>query len=227
MSRSEQRMRVAGAWLALASITLVLALVFHGPPSPDLGMQMTHIADGSLRWSIVHWAAAASLSSFAVASLIVLTADSRLTQDWLTLSAWALLPVGALWTTSTAVAEATVIFDAAIAGDRQVFDPWWKYAEGRANGFAVMALAFTAIAANEARSAQGGTPQWASRVAAIAGAASFIGWVLGSWLDLAFGAPIWLGGSIVMCLWLAWFGVWLLLTEADATARQINAPSRA
>ena len=171
MSRSEQRTRVAGAWLALAAIVLALALVFHGPPSPDLGMQMMHIADGSLRWSIVHWAAAVSLSSFAVASLIVLTADSRLTQDWLTLSAWALLPVGALWTTSTAVSEATVIFDAAVAGNREVFDPWWKYAEGRANGFAAMALAFTVIAANEARTAHGGTPLWASRVAAIAGAA--------------------------------------------------------
>ena len=73
MSRSEQHTRVAGVWLAIAAIVLALALVFHGPPSPDLGMQMMHIADGSLRWSIVHWAAAVSLSSFAVASLIVLT----------------------------------------------------------------------------------------------------------------------------------------------------------
>ncbi|HEX5778105.1 MAG TPA: hypothetical protein VFY21_04635 [Xanthobacteraceae bacterium] len=227
MSRPEQRVRVAGVWLALASITLVLALAFHGPPSPDLGMQMMHIADGSLRWSIVHWAAAASLSSFAVAALIVLTADSRLTQDWLTLSAWALLPVGALWTTSTAVAEATVIFDAAIAGDRQVFDPWWKYAEGRANGFAVMALAFTAIAANEARTAHGGTPLWASRTAAVAGAASFVGWVLGSWLDLPFGAPIWLVGSIVMCLWLAWFGLTVARVEAGRASIRRDAPSGA
>ena len=47
MSHSEKGMRVAGVWLALASIILALALVFHGPPSPDLGVQMRHIADGS------------------------------------------------------------------------------------------------------------------------------------------------------------------------------------
>ena len=227
MSRSEQHTRVAGAWLAIAAIVLALALVFHGPPSPDLGMQMMHIADGSLRWSIVHWAAAISLSSFAVASLIVLTADSRLTQDWLTLSAWALLPVGALWTTSTAVSEATVIFDAAIAGDRQVFESWWKYAEGRGNGFAVMALAFSVIAANEARAVDGATPFWASSIAAIAGVASFVGWVSGMWLDLVFGGPIWLVGSVVMCLWLAWFGVAMARVEAGRVGIQRNAPSGA
>jgi hypothetical protein len=63
-------------------------------------MQMQMIADGSLRWSIVHWTAAAALSFFAIAGLVALAAGSRLTQDWWTLSAWAVLPVGALWTVS-------------------------------------------------------------------------------------------------------------------------------
>ena len=50
MSHADTGTRTAGAWLAIAAIILALALVFHGPPSPDLGMQMHHIADGSLRW---------------------------------------------------------------------------------------------------------------------------------------------------------------------------------
>ena len=227
MSHSDKGMRVAGAWLALASITLALALVFHGPPSPDLGVQMQHIADGSLRWSIVHWGAAASLSCFAIAALIALNAGSRLTQDWWTMSAWALLPIGALWTTSTAVAEATVVFNAAITGNREVFDAWWMYAEGRGNGFAAMAIAFTVIAANETRQSHGAVSHWASHIAAVAGAASFAGWVLGSWLGLPIGGPIWLISSLVMCLWLAWFGLSLLRTEAGLATRQRDVPSRA
>jgi hypothetical protein len=168
---------------------------------------MQSIADGSLRWAVVHWAAAAALSFFAIASLVALTAGSRLTQEWWTLSAWALLPVGALWTVTTAVAEATVIYNAAVTGNRAVYETWWMFAEGNGNGFAAMALAFTVVAANEARMEGGVTPYWASSIAAVAGLASFAGWVLGMWLGLAFGAPIWVVGSIVMCLWLVWFGL--------------------
>jgi hypothetical protein len=220
-------MRVVGGWLALASILLAAALAVHGPPSPDFGEQMEHIADGTLRWSIVHWAAAAALSSFAIASLIALTSGSRLTQDWWTLSAWAVLPIGALWTTITAVSEATVIFNAAVAGDRAVFDRWWVLAEGMANGFGFMALAFTVIAANEAWQPQGATPRWSSRVAAIAGAASFFGWVLGGWLDIPIGGPIWVLSSLVMCLWLAWFGVSLLRLRGNALGIPESAASEA
>jgi hypothetical protein len=97
-------MRTAGYWLALAAFLLAAALAFHGPLAPDFGTQMQHIADGSLRWSIVHWAAAAALSFFAIAGLVALAAGSRLTEDWWTLSAWAALPIGALWTASTAIA---------------------------------------------------------------------------------------------------------------------------
>jgi hypothetical protein len=177
-----------------------------------MGDQMKLIADGSMRWSIVHWAAAASLSFFAVAGLVALAAGSRLTQDW--------------WT-STAVAAATVIFEAAASGNRAAFETWWAFSEGKANGFAAMALAFTVIAGNEALSAPGTTPIWASWVAAAAGAASFGGWVLGSWLGFAIGGPIWVVSSVVMCLWLLWFGLSLLRTEVGLVTRQTEARSKA
>jgi hypothetical protein len=227
MSHADTGTRVAGAWLAIASTILAVSLLFHGPISPDFGTQMNRIADGSLRWSIVHWAAAAALSFFAVASLIMLTAGSRLTQEWWTLSAWALLPIGALWTASTAVAEATVIFNAAETGNREIYESWWMFAEGRANGFAAMALAFTVIALNEGWVSHSATPHWAARVAAVAGAAAVLGWVLGSWLRLPFGAPIWLVGAIVMCLWLVWFGVSLARFEASRESIRQHAASGA
>jgi hypothetical protein len=228
MSHANIGTRVAGAWLALAAIILAVALVFHGPVAPDHGVQMQHIADESLlRWAIVHWAAAAALSSFAIASLITLTAGSRLTQTWWTLSAWALLPVGALWTVTTAVAEATVIYNAAVVGDRAVYELWWMFAEGNGNGFAVMALAFSAIAVNEARMEGGVTPFWASSVASVAGLASFAGWALGMWFGLPFGSPIWVVGSIVMCLWLIWFGLSLALAEVSQAGIRRDAPSGA
>jgi hypothetical protein len=219
MSHAETGMRAAGFWLALAAFLLGAALAFHGAPSPDFGVQMQLIADGSLRWSIVHWVAAAALSFFAVAGLVVLAAGSRLTEDWWTLSAWAVLPVGALWTVSTAIAEATVIFDAAISGNRVGFEAWWVFAEGMANGFAAMALAFTVIAVNETRAAAA-VPVWASWIAAVAGAASFAGWVLGSWLDVAIGGAIWVVSSLVICLWLLWFGVTLARAGRSYAARQ-------
>ncbi|WP_159589726.1 hypothetical protein [Chelativorans xinjiangense] len=227
MSHAGTGMRVAGAWLALAAIILAVALVFHGPIASDSSAQMRSIADGSLRWAVVHWAAAAALSFFAIASLIALTAGSRLTQEWWTLSAWALLPVGALWTVTTAVAEATVIYDAAVRENRAVYDAWWMFAEGSANGFAAMALAFTVIAANEARTASGTTPFWASSIGAVAGLASFAGWALGMGLGLPFGAPIWVVGSIVMCLWLVWFGLSLARLEAGRAGIRRDTPSAA
>ena len=227
MTHSDKGMRVAGGWLAVAAIIMAVVFVFHGPVAPDHGEQMARIADGGLRWAVVHWAASVALSFFAMASLIVLTTGSRLTQDWWTLSAWALLPIGALWTVTTAVAEATVIFNAAVTGDRTVYEAWWRFAEGNGNGFAAMALAFTVIAANEARTEAVATPFWASSIAAIAGVASFAGWVLGMWLGLAFGAPIWVVGSIVMCLWLVWFGLSLARVEAGRATLRRDAPSGA
>jgi hypothetical protein len=226
MTHSEKSMRVVGAWLALASVTLALALVFHGPPSPDLGVQMQHIADGSLRWSIVHWGAAASLVCFALAGLIALTAGSRLTEQWWTTSAWAVLPIGALMTLNTAVSEATVIFEAAVTGNRATFEAWWMFAEGMGNGFVAMAVAFTVIAADEARQRHGTISYWAARVATVVGVASVAGWVLGSWLNFPFGGPIWLISSLVMCLWLAWFGISLARSESTLVTSRRDVPSR-
>jgi len=97
MSHSDTGIRVAGAWLAVASALLAGALAFHGPLAADLHEQMRVIAEGASRWAVVHWVAAVSLSLLAVAGLLVLAAGSRLTEDWWTMSAWAVLPVAALW----------------------------------------------------------------------------------------------------------------------------------
>jgi hypothetical protein len=135
------------------------------------------------------------------------------------MSAWAVLPVGALMTVSTAISEATVIFDAAVTGNRAVFESWWVFAEGMGNGFAAMALAFTAIAGNETRTS-GVTPRWASGIATVAGAASFAGWVLGSWLGVAIGGLVWVVSSLMMCVWLVWFGLALTWAGRAQAARQ-------
>lgn len=212
--------RVAGAWLAVGAGLLAITLVFHGPPEHHVADQMVVIAQESTRWLTVHWMAAAALSSFAVAALIVLGAHSRLTDSNLTLAAWAVLPIGALWTLITAVAEATAVTGAALAGNEAMFEAWWAFSEGMANGFAVQALAVASIAANESRAPQKATPAWASGVAAFAGLASFTGWVLWSWGDLAFGAPIWVASSVLMCLWLLWFGIALVRAEASSAAKR-------
>lgn len=210
MARADVSRRVAGAWLAIASLLLAVGLVFHGPPAVNLGDQMKIIAEGATRWTVVHWLAAASLSLFAVAGLVVLTAGSRLTRGWWTMTAWAVLPVGALWTMTTAVAEATAITDAAVAGNRAMFEAWWQFAEGRATGFTFLALAVAVIAGNEARSPDRATPAWAASIAVVAGIASFAGWALGMWLGLPFGTPLWVVSSLVMCLWVLWFGTGLM-----------------
>ena len=176
-------MRAAGGWLAVASTLLAITLIFHGPPEHHIGDQMTIIAEDSQRWLIVHWIAAA-LSFFVVAGLVVLAGGSRLTETWWTLSAWAVLSVGALWTITTAVAEATAVSDAAVSGNVAMFKAWWVFSEGMANGFAALALAVAAIAGNEARTTHRVTPVWASGVAIVVGITSFAGWALWSWLDL-------------------------------------------
>lgn len=215
MPNAGARVRVAGAWLAVASLLLGGALAFHGPLAADLDGQMRMIAAAGTRWAVVHWVAAVALSLFAVVGLLVLAAGSRLTQDWWTVSAWAVLPVGALWTVVTAVAEATAVADAAAAGNRAAFEAWWAFAAGMATGFTFLALAVATIAGNEARTFHRVTPVWASWVGLGAGVASFLGWALGMWLGIAFGNLLWVASSLVMCLWILWFGVALTRT-ADA-----------
>lgn len=188
----------------LASLLMAGVLAFHGPLAADLDAQMSVIA--------------AALSLFAVAGLIVLTGQSRLTENGWTTSAWAVLIVGALWTVTTAVVEVTVIADAAVAGNATIFETWWAFAEGRAGGFSFLALAIAVIAGNEARTAQRVTPVWASSIAVAAGVASFVGWALGIWLGIRFGNLLWVMSSFVLCLWGLWFGVALAQTAPTQDA---------
>ena len=60
-------------------------------------------------------------------------------------------------------AEATVVAAAAESGAADVFEAWWRFGEGMANGFALFALAVAAIAGSEARHEAGQlTPRWAA-----------------------------------------------------------------
>src|SRR5687768_13333705 len=109
MTSDQTGLRAAGTWLAGAALLLALALIFHGPLHPDLEVQMRHIGQAASRWAAVHWAAAAALSGFAVAAVLVLVSRSRLTSTGTSMSAWAVVLVGALWTLTTAVAEGTAL----------------------------------------------------------------------------------------------------------------------
>lgn len=151
--------------------------------------------------------AAAALSLYAVTGLVVLSSGSRLTETWWTLTAWTIVPVGALWTLATAVAEATVVAGAAAMGATETFEAWWAFAEGMANGFAFLALAVAVIAGNEARSSERATPAWSAWIAVGAGVASFSGWALGMWFGVGFGNLLWVVSSIAMSVWTLWFGV--------------------
>ncbi len=217
MRRTKSGIRVGGSWLAIASALIIVVLVLHGPIAPDLGDQMTRIADRFMVWSVVHWIAAGAFSLYTVAGLVVLTTESRLTEGWWTTTAWAVLTVGALWTLTTAVAEATVVADAASSGDREVFEAWWAFAEGNGHGFAFLALAVAVIAGNDARSAEGATPRWSAQAGVVAGIASFAGWALGMWFGIGLGNLLWVVASILMSVWLVWFGVALSRSPVSAT----------
>jgi hypothetical protein len=162
MPHTNTAVRVAGTWLAIASSLLIAALVVHGPLAPDLSDQMKKIADGAMAWSVIHWVSAASLSLFAVTGLIVLTSGSRLARGWWTMTAWAVLTVSALWTMTTAVVEATVVTNAAVAGAKEMFEAWWAFAEGKASGIAFFALAVAVISGNEAQSSERAVPGWSA-----------------------------------------------------------------
>jgi hypothetical protein len=96
MTSDQADPRVAGVWLATASVLLV----------------------------------AASLSGFAVVSLLFLVSGSRLAGTGWMRSAWPVVFVGALWTLTTALTEVTVIADLAASGDLSQFEAWWSFAEG-------------------------------------------------------------------------------------------------
>lgn len=215
MPNPDRPVRVAGAWLAMASLLMIAVFALHGPITHDHQAQMTRIADAGLRWSVVHWTAAAALSLYAVSALIVLTSQSRLTAGGWILSAWAVICVGCLWTMTTAVAEATVVTDAAVSGDHATFTAWWEFAEGKANGFVIFALAVAVIAGREARGPARATPAWAAWIAVIAGVSSFAGWALGMWFGVSAGNLLWVVSSLVLSLWILWFGLGLMRTTAQ------------
>lgn len=174
---------------------------------------MLRIAGRPTAWVVAHWIAAAGLTIYAVAGLLVLTSESRLTAGWWTTTAWALLPVTALWTLTTAVAEATAVTDAVNSGNAEMFAAWWAFAEGKATGFAFLALAVAVIAGNEAQSTEGVPPAW---TAMVAGVASFTGWALGMWFGIGVGNLLWLVTSILMSVWIVWFGVALTRSPVSA-----------
>jgi hypothetical protein len=215
MPHTNTAVRVAGTWLAIASSLLIAALVVHGPLAPELNDQMKKIADGAMAWSVIHWVSAASLSLFAVTGLIVLTSGSRLAEDWWTMTAWAVLTVSALWVMTTAVVEATVVTNAAIAGDMAIFEAWWAFAEGKASGIAFFALAVAVISGNEAQNSERAVPAWSAWIAMVAGVASFSGWALGRWFGVDFGNLLWVASSVLMGVWTLWFGFALMRSRAN------------
>lgn len=215
MPHTNTAVRVAGIWLAIASFLLIAALIVHGPLAPDLSDQMKEIADGAMAWSVIHWVSAASLSLYAVTGLIVLTSGSRLAGGSWTMTAWAVLTVSALWTMTTAVVEATVVTNAAVAGAKEMFEAWWSFAEGKASGIAFFALAVAVISGNEAQSSERAVPAWSGWIAMVAGVASFAGWALGRWFGVDLGNLLWVASSTLMGAWLLWFGVALMRSRVD------------
>lgn len=222
MTHTKKTIQVAGRWLAAASLLMVITFIFHGPIAANPFDQLDSIAEGFIRWTTVHWIAAVALSLFIVTGLLVLTARSRLTEGWWTMTAWAVLPIGALWTLITAVAEATAVANAAVSGSREIFQAWWAFSEGMASGFTFVALAIAIIAGNEIWSSERVVPMWSAWIAMIAGLASFAGWAIGMWFGIGFGNLIWLVSSLLMTLWTLWFGVALTQSQANVvTTRQV------
>lgn len=215
-SGRDTQVRTGGGLLAIGSLLLVVGFVLHPPPSPDPGEFMATIADEPTRWVAAHGATAIALSVFAIGGLIMLMAGSRLTHHWWPVLAWAVLVVSALWTTTAAVVEATVITQAAIAEDVATFEVWSIFAEAYSAAFLFFVLAIAVIAGNEARSAYQTTPIWASWIGAVAGVTAFVGMVLVFMLGIALGGLVWLVSTIVMGLWILWFGV--TLARSDGTA---------
>ncbi len=217
MQHTNTAVRVAGTWLAIASSLLIAALVVHGPLAPDLGDQMKDVAGRATAWSAIHWVSAASLSLYVVTGLIVLTSGSRLAAGWWTMTAWAVLTVSALWVMTTAVVEATVVTNAAVAGARETFEAWWAFAEGKASGIAFFALAVAVISGSEAQSSERAVPAWSAWIAMVAGVASFAGWALGRWFGVDLGNLLWVASSVLMSVWTLWFGVALMRSRVSVT----------
>jgi hypothetical protein len=133
------------------------------------------------------------------------------------MTAWAVLTVSALWTMTTAVVEATVVTNAAVAGARGVFEGWWAFAEGKASGIAFFALAVAVISGYEAQSSARAVPAWSAWIAMVSGVASFAGWALGRWFGVDFGNLLWVASSVLMSVWTLWFGFALSRSRVNVT----------
>lgn len=202
-------LRTGGAALAVGSLLLVVGIANHPPPSSDPAAFAATIADAPVRWQAAHVVTAIALFALAVAGLVVLSAGSRLTNHWSTHAAWAVLTLGALWVTTAAIAEATVVTQAAVAGDVAGFETWQLFAEAHATAFVALAAAFAVIAGSEARSAAAATPGWAAGVAALAAIVAAGAYSAGVGFGVGVAGPVWLVSTIVLGLWSVWFGVGL------------------
>lgn len=220
MKRTDTAVRVGGGYLAAASVLMIAALALHGPIAPDLTEQMNRIAGAPTAWIVAHWLAAAALSLYVAAGLLILTSGSRLVEGSWAMGAWTLLTVGAFWVLTTAIAEATAVTRAAVAGDTLLFEMWWSFAEGHANGVVVMALAVAVIASREARSADAVMAPWAARAGAVAAIASPVGWAGGMWLGVRVGSLVWLVATALMTAWTLWFAIALMRRPAAAARSQ-------
>ena len=204
--KSRSNNKTAGLWLGSGASLLIVALIFHGPPDPDLTVQMQHIAEGHTRWALVHWTAAVALFLISGSSFLNLIDQSAGGSSTALRSAWLVLALGALLTVSTAVSEASVVSVAAHAGDNAAFVSWWAFSSGMANGFFALALASALIALAEARSDASRLPVWSCAAGTVFGVLSAVGWSLGEHFGVGIGGPIWLISTLLMCVWLAWFG---------------------
>jgi hypothetical protein len=197
---------IAGLWLGTGASLLIIALIFHGPPDPDLSVQMQHIAEGHTRWALVHWTAAGALFLMSGSGFLNLIDQNTGGSSTGLRSAWLVFALGALLTVLTAVSEAAVVSAAANAGDKATFISWWEFSGGMGNGFFALALATALIALAEARSDARRMPAWSCAVGTVVGVLSAVGWSLGEHFGVGIGGPIWLISTLMMCAWLAWFG---------------------
>lgn len=220
------RIRTAGAWLGFGGLAFVVGLLLHAPPSADTGQFMATIANGPTQWMAAHWISAIAISSIIVGGLLVLTSDSRLTEKGVTTSAWAVLIVAGVVLLTAALTEATVSTAAAVAGDTATFEAWQAFAEGHAIAFVFVGLSVAVIAGNEARGRYGMTPGWVSWIGAAAGILAPLGFVLGVGVGIAIGGIAFIVFSIVLSLWLVWFGIGLARAP-DGTMSRSGEPEAA
>lgn len=223
MPRTNTAVRVGGGYLGAGSLLMIAALALHGPIAPVLSDQMAKIAGAPSAWIVAHWLAAAALSLYVAAGLMILTSGSRLADAPGPMAAWTVLTVGAFWVLTTAIAEATAVTRAAVAGNAPLFEMWWSFAEGHANGVVFMALAIAVIARREARSEAPSLPAWAARGGALAALASSAGWAVGMWLDIRAANVLWLVATVVMSAWTLWLGIALMRRPAVAVRSERTA----